>query len=327
MDRYDEEMFDELAMDGPEGAADSYDEYDEAEGYDAGDAAEGYDEGDEADGFEAMDEDDGYEDEGDESDDDLDQALAFALGAEDSDEFFRRLAQGLTRGARAVGRAAARAAPVVGQVARAVAPVASMIPGYGTAIGGVANVLGQLLADEASEDEALDAFAELAVHNRRAVPVAAALATRTVLGPRAAQLPAAARRQAVRTVRRAANTLVQQGGPAAIRALAPAARSVRRTAVARRTPVQVRPRVLANTARRIARQGGGMQSNLTRPLPAGRQVLRRVGAAVRAGAPPARALTGSGYGLARGYGGGLGLQGPGRTLVIRGPVTIRIRGQ
>lgn len=298
MDRYDEEMFDELAMDSPEGAADSYDEYDEADGMDEGDEAESYDEGDEADGFEAMGEDDGYEDEeGDESDDELDQALAFALGAEDSDEFFRRLARGVTRAARTVGRAAVRAAPVVGQVARAVAPVASMIPGYGTAIGGVANVLGQLLADEASEDEALDAFAELAVRNRRAVPVAAALATHTILGPRAAQLPVAVRRQAVQSVRRAANTLVQ-----------------------------VRPRVLANTARRIARQGGGMQSNLARPLPAGRQVLRRVGAAVRAGMPPARALAGGG-GPVRGYGGGLGLQGSGRTLVIRRPVTIRIRGR
>ena len=83
---------------------DRYDEYDEAEGYDGGDEAEGYDERDEAYGFEAMDEDDSY-DEGDESDDELDQVLAFALGAEDSDEFFRRIAQGLTGAARTIGRA------------------------------------------------------------------------------------------------------------------------------------------------------------------------------------------------------------------------------
>ena len=48
-------------------------------------------------------------------------------------------------------------------------------------------------------------FAELAVRNRRAVPLVAALATRRVLGPAAARMPQQARVQAVRTVRNAAN--------------------------------------------------------------------------------------------------------------------------
>src|SRR4029078_4505577 len=103
-----------------------------------------------------------------------------------------------------------------------------------------------------SEDEALDAFAELAVRNRAAIPVVAALATRRVLGPVAVRMPAAARTQAVRTVRRAATQLVNRGGPTAIRALPRIANSVRRTAVTRRTPASVRASALARTARALS---------------------------------------------------------------------------
>ncbi|TIT61104.1 MAG: hypothetical protein E5W63_12420, partial [Mesorhizobium sp.] len=113
MDGYDESMFDDLAFDEAEGPADSYDEFDEM---DEGDGFEGADEGDEGDDF----------DEGD--DDGWDQALGFALAAEDSDEFFRRIARGI----RGAVRTVRRAAPTIGRIARAVAPVASLIPGYGT---------------------------------------------------------------------------------------------------------------------------------------------------------------------------------------------------
>jgi hypothetical protein len=251
--------------------------------------------------------------------------MANALGAEDSDEFFRRIGRGIRR----VAGAVRRAAPTIGRIARAVAPVASLIPGVGTAIGGVANVVGQLMADEASEDEAMDAFAELAVRNRTAIPLAAGLAARRILGPAAARMPAAARVQAVRTVRRAATQLVNRGGPTAIRALPRIANSVRRTAVARRTPPSVRPRVLAGTVRRVAGRAPGLRRRLTRPLTAGRRIVARTAAAVRAGAAPARnigrvagrALGGLGGGFGRGIGGAVG----GRRIVIRGPVSINIR--
>jgi hypothetical protein len=208
-----------------------------------------------------------------------------------------------------------------------VAPVASLIPGYGTAIGGIANVVGQLMADEASEDEALDAFAELAVRNRAAIPLVAGLAARRVLGPAAARMPAAARVQAVRTVRRAATQLVNRGGPAAIRALPRIANSVRRTAVTRRTPPSVRPMVLARTARRVAARGHGLRRQLTQPLQRGRRIVRRTAAAVRSGMAPARNLAraagralGGLAGVPGGYGGGRR-----RRIVIRGPVRITIR--
>ena len=232
-----------------------------------------------------------------------------------------------------------RAAPTIGRIARAVGPVASLIPGVGTAIGGVANVVGQLMADEASEEEALDAFAELAVRNRRAVPVVAALAARRVLGPAAARLPVQARVQAIRTVRNAATQLVNRGGPGAIRALPRIARSVQRTGVARRTPAVVRPRVLAQTARRVAQRNPQLRRRLTRPLAAGRQVLRRTGAAVRSGAAPGQAILrgrmptpgGFGAGLAGGIGrAGGGYPGGGhhshiRRITTRGPSIITIR--
>ena len=341
MDRYEDSMFDDLAFDEAEGASDSYDEFDEADeadGYEEADEGDEYDEAEEGDEYETasydemdggdaydegdeFDEGDGF-DEGAEGDEEAwDEAMAYALGAEDSDEFIRRIARGVRRAATAVRRAA----PTIGRIARAVAPVAGLIPGVGTAIGGVANVVGQLMADEASEEETLAAFAELAVRNRAAIPLAAGLATRRVLGPAAARMPQAARVQAVRTVRRAANQLVARGGPTAIRALPRIANSVRRTAVARRTPPLVRPRVLAGTARRVAGRQPNLRRQLTRPLPAGRRVIQRTAAAVRAGAAPARNITRI-AGVSLGGFGGFGGSARGRRrIVTRGPAIISIR--
>ena len=66
MDRYDEDMSDELGFDEAEGAADSYDDFDgadEADEMDEGDEmdeADGYDEMDSLDEYDEMDEADGY---------------------------------------------------------------------------------------------------------------------------------------------------------------------------------------------------------------------------------------------------------------------------
>ncbi|MDB5670472.1 MAG: hypothetical protein JWO25_1431 [Alphaproteobacteria bacterium] len=339
MDRYDDAMLDE--MDQAEGAADHYDEYDEmdaGDGMDSGDEADEGDEGDEFDGGDEGDEmdagdeydeldagDDGFEsadETGDMGEDEWDQILASALGAEDTDEFFKRIARGLSR----VVAGVRRAAPMIGKIARAVGPVASLIPGVGTAIGGVANVVGQLMADEASEDDALDAFAELAVRNNEAVPLVAALAARRVLGAGAARLPTAVRVQAIRTIRRAATQLVNRGGPTAIRAIPRIARSVRRTAVSRRTPINVRPRVFARTAARVSSRGSGLRRRLMQPSAAGRQVIHRALAAARAGHPPAQRVFGhSGLGLGQPGGGYYGHNKRRRRIVIQGPVTITIR--
>jgi hypothetical protein len=333
MDGYDEEMFDDLAIDEAEGSADQGDEMDELDEFDSGDEMDEADEADEVDAydeFDEADEADSYDefdeadetDEGDESPGSptrtLDRVMAHALAAEDTDEFFRRIA----RGVRQVAQVARRVAPVVGRIARAAAPIAGMIPGpWGAAARVATNVLGRLRADEASEEEVLDAFAELAVRNPAALPIAAAVATRRMLGPSGARLPAAQREQAVRTVRQAATRLVNNGGPTAIRALPRLARSVQRTAVARRTPPAQRPQVLARTAARIAGRGTGLQRQLTRPLPTGREVLRRAGAGAIAGAARgvASAFGGGGYG----GGGGGGGRGRGR-MVFRRPRRVII---
>jgi hypothetical protein len=288
MDRYEESIFGDLADE----ADDSWDEIDEADaGDEADDAWDEYDEGDAGDeadsaedeyespvNWEGADEgEDAYDERSDDAESSLEDVVAHALGAEDTDEFFGK-----------IFKAVKKAAPTIGKIARAVAPVASMIPGYGTAIGGVANVIGELLADEASEDEALDAFAEAAVHNKAARPVVAGLVARKVLGPKVAQMPLSVRRAAVHTINRAAKQLVAAGGPAAIRALPRLARSVKRTAVARHTPPAARTRVLVNAARRLVNQHPQLKRQLTRPSRLGQSVLRRAG---------------SGYGVGRGRGG------------------------
>jgi hypothetical protein len=272
MDRYEESIFGDLAVDEAE---DSYDEYEEAD-----EAEEAWDEGEEMDAAEEADEaeeefesplawDEGEETiAGDESEEDVFESIvAQALGAEDTDEFFGKIFNAIKK-----------AAPTIGKIARAVGPVASLIPGVGTAVGGVANVIGELMADEASEDEALDAFAEVAVRNKAARPVVAGLVARKVLGPKAAQMPLPMRKAAVHTINRAAKHLVATGGPSAIRALPRLARSVRRTAVARHTPPSARARVLANAAKRVAQRHPQLRRQLTKPSRLGQTTLRRMGA-------------------------------------------------
>jgi hypothetical protein len=154
-----------------------------------------------------------------------------------------------------------------------------------------------------AEDEALDAFAELAVMQPRALPLVSGIAARAIIGPRGAAMPPAARRAAVRTVGRAARTLVRRGGPPAIRALPRIARTVRRTAVARRTPATARPQVVRRTAARVA-SSPRLRRRLSRPLPRGRRIAR---AATR---------------MARRRGPGMGL--PRRRFRLRGPVEVTI---
>ena len=145
----EEDMFDDLAYDQAEGAAEAYDEFEEADEFDEADEADEFDEADEGEEYA------GFE-ESEEEDDAFDTVVANALAAEDADEFLRRL----RRGARAVAQAARRAAPVVGQIARVAGPVLRRIPHpYAQVAGRVAGVLGRLMADGASEEEALDAMA------------------------------------------------------------------------------------------------------------------------------------------------------------------------
>jgi hypothetical protein len=333
-ERMDAELAD-VAYDEAEGAAESFDVADEFEGaemleeeefdaaadFDVGDegledweaGAEGlYDEFEEEEAL--FDEDYGEEefaDYGEEAD--FEDAMALALGAEDTDEFFRRIG-GFVRRAAGVAR---RVAPVVGQIARTVAPIARALPiPQAQAIAPILGLLGQLRAEGASDEEAMDAFAELAAYDESVLPVVAGMMARSVVGPRAARLPVAVRRRLVRNLTATARTLVRRAGPAGARALPRVARSVRRAGAVRRTPPTQRARVVQRTVARVARSPRLIR-RLARPSPAARQRVRRV--IRRVGGP--RRWRRYGVGVGPGVGPGFG---PGRTLVIRGPVRISI---
>jgi len=266
------------------------------------------------DGFGYFEEGEG-EDGAEEAEEFLGQALGAILGAEEEDEFLGKLFKGAKK-------LIQKAAPVVGQIARGAAPILSMIPHPAAQVGAqVANVLGELRAEGASAEDALEAVTEIAVRDRRALPIVAGLAARSVLKNQAATLPPVQRQQAVKAMTRAAKTLIARGGPKAIRALPKIARSVRRTTAGNGTPIAVRPKVVARTATKVARNPNLLR-RLSNPSPKARQLVQRFGTMLGGygGQGGHR-----GYGGRRGYSsyGGQGSYG-GRTISIPGPATITI---
>ncbi|MEI9983697.1 MAG: hypothetical protein WDN69_11140 [Aliidongia sp.] len=112
-DRFDEDMMEDLMAEPGHSAMEAFDEGDEFE------AADEFDEGDEfeaSDEFEAGDEFDEMEEAGDSFDedagsDDFEDAMADALEAADTDEFFGRIGGFLKKVGRGVGKAARFVAP------------------------------------------------------------------------------------------------------------------------------------------------------------------------------------------------------------------------
>ena len=154
MAHYEENLVDEWDAGEAEGQSEAYDEMDELDEVDELDEGDDMDEldeldeGDEMDALDEGDEGDSWDeyDEADESGEEssMDEALAFALAAEDSDEFFRRLARVARRVVRTAATVARRAAPIVGRVARAAAPILRVIPHPAAQIAGrVAGRLGR----------------------------------------------------------------------------------------------------------------------------------------------------------------------------------------
>lgn len=229
----------------------------------------------------------------------MEAAIADALDAEDSDEFLRRVAQGVRRAAgiaRQVGRG-------VGQVARVVGPVASMIPlPQAQAIGAIANIAGRLLADGADEFEALDellAFAEEEDAVDAAAPIIAGLTVRTIV-PRANRLNRSTRRQLVRSVRQSTQTLARRQGARSVRAVPRVVQAVQRTAQRRRVPAQQLPQAVRRATARVARNPR-LVSRLARATQHASSVTRRYSTRTRRGIP--------------------------QRLVIHGPVEITIRSR
>ena len=263
---------------------------------DGGDYLEGLEDGLEDYGDWAEDSVDMYEDDfesEDEAEESIGNTLGQILSAEDEDEFFGKLFAGAKK-------LIQKAAPVVGKIARGAAPILSMIPHPAAQVAGrVAGMLGKLRAEGDSIEDALEAVAEIAASDRRALPIVAGLAARSVIKNRGAGMSPAQRQQVAKTMTRAAKTLVASGGSKAIRALPKITRSVKRTAGARGTPAAVQPKVVARTAAKVA-QNPALLRRLSTPSAKGQALVQRTGA-----------MTGMGMGGSR-------------TISVPGPATITI---
>jgi hypothetical protein len=298
---FETDVMDDLFYETAEGPAQM--RYDEFEEFDAGEDAfdefaDGFEELDafaEADGYDAMDALDAME-----------EAVTDALGADDTDEFFRRLRRGLGRIARGAVRIARQAAPVVGRIARTVAPIASAIPlPWTQAVGRVAGVVGRLMADEADEFEALDEMFDWAEEEDAidaAAPVIAGLTIRSSM-PGVSRLPRATRRQLVRSVTRSTQALARQQGPQAARAVPRVVQSVQRTARQRGLPARALPQAVRRATAQVARRPRVVRQ-LARPV----TPARTRGVVARGGAACPTC-------------------GRRRTYTLRGPVRLIIQGQ
>jgi hypothetical protein len=228
--------------------------------------------------------------------DSMEDAVADALAADDTDEFLRRLRSIAGRAAnvaRRVGRG-------VGQAARVVGPIASMIPlPQAQAIGRIANIAGRLLADGADEFEIIDEMVEMAEIEDEidaAAPVVAGLTIRRVM-PGVSRLPRTTRRQLVRSASQATRTLARRQGAPAARAVPRIVRSAQRAVRQRRIPPRAMPQAVRRAAARVARSPQAAR-RLARPITPGRRTP-----------------------------GGMARPRGGRRFTLRGPVTISIQGR
>lgn len=309
-------------------AADDFDPYED--GFEEeDDGFEAYDEYDEMDAYA---EGDGFEGE---AFDAFEAAVADALDAEDTEEFLGLL----RRAATGIGRVARRAAPVLrrvgrtaGRVARTVAPIASAIPlPQAQAIGRIARVAGQLLADGADEFEALDTMIDLAEEYDAldaAAPMIAGMTLRAT-APRVARAAAPVRRQAVHAVTRSVQTLAQRQGAPGARAAVRVTRAVARRPIPTRAVAATVRRVTPQVARRPGqvRRLSRPLSPATAPRPGQRLVGRRLPAVGGLRPIRRRRRVGPGYASRPVTGGGYSCPSCGHTrhFSLRGPVTLTIR--
>lgn len=214
----------------------------------------------------------------------LEDVAAFALEADDADEFLgrlwrgaRRVARGLGRGigraARGVGRVARTVGRGIGQVSRVVGPIASLIPiPQVQAVGRIASLLGRVLFDEGDEFDAMDDLFDFAEDDEEsldlAAPLVAAVTIRSMM-PGVSRLPVATRRRLVHAVTQTTRRLGQTQGAAAIRATPALVRRVTVAAARRRAT----PRVVAQAITRAGVQVA-QRPALTRRLVAQNPVRR-----------------------------------------------------
>jgi hypothetical protein len=229
-DRLEDDLMDDLMAE-PEGRSHAMDDFDEAEG------ADEFDELDEAEDL--ADDESGM--------DELEEAVAEALDSEDFDEFWGKIGGFLKKAARGVG-----------SVARVVAPIANMIPiPQAQMIGKVAGVLGDVLADEGDEMDALEDLADLGDEDEAAVhvaaPVIAGLAIRQGLKHHAARIAPAQKRQLVHAVTAATRQISRAHGPHAVVAIPGIVRHARTFAVRRGMPASALPGLVKRVTAKAVR--------------------------------------------------------------------------
>jgi len=149
--------------------------------------------------------------------DELDRAMVDALGAGNTSAFFKKLFRGIKKVAR-------KAAPIAGKT--------HSPTGQGMAI--AARLARRFQFGGANEGEALEAFVEAAARDRRALPIVAGVAARTLLESEGMRMSPAMRNTVVKDVKNAARILVAKRGRKAIRALPKIIKGVKRTASGRR---------------------------------------------------------------------------------------------
>ena len=178
----------------------------------------------------------------------LETALVEALGADDTDEFFRRVVRGVRRMAQGGSQSRGQA--------RVVSPVASALAlSWPQAIGRVASVASRLMADGADAFEAIDTLVDLAADEDvmdAAVPAIATLAMHSTM-PRTSRLPTPVRQQLVRATTRTAHIFARQQGPQAMRALPAVLQAAQLTTRRQRLPPHALPRLIQRIGQRLSR--------------------------------------------------------------------------
>jgi hypothetical protein len=231
-DRLDDDLLEDLAE--PEGPAYSRFEMGDL-GDDLGDLGDDSDEflGDllgEAGDFGDLGDEDAF--------DQIDDAVAEVLQADDADEFLG--------GLRSILR---KVAPIVSKVA----PLLP-IPGAGL-IGKAADIVSKVAADEGDEMDAIDDLADLgdSVDSIDPVaPVLAGLAIKKAI-PTVASLPHGARKQLVKATTAATKHVARHHGAAAARVMPAIVRHARRTAAKAGAPASALPHLVRTTAAKVAR--------------------------------------------------------------------------
>jgi hypothetical protein len=249
----------------------------------------------------------------DDAADQIDDAVAEALQADDADEFLGGLRNVLRK-----------VAPIVGKIA----PLLP-IPGAGI-IGKAADIVAKVAADEADEIDAIDDLADLGDSIDSVDPVApvvAGLAIKKAI-PTVSNLPHGTRKQLVKATTAATKLVARHHGAGAAKAMPAIVRQARRTAARNGAPATALPQIIRKTAAKVARS-----PNLVRRMA---QTSRRMRSA------PGMGMGAMGMGRHRrhrrhhgfgGFGGGAGSYGGGatwtggtasRSLSLRGPVRITI---